>query len=201
MDELERALVGRTSLVDAIEPAQQLGARCVQIVVRVELEAVDQCERSLDLARFGHGCGLVQLHDRRAGSAGELVVESRELRPVLGLLDVQGRNGRLEHVGVAAAERERTVERGSSLRDLVEIPARAILVAKQDDRAVGDARLAPGVVDQHECQEPLHLRLVGHELGERAPEPDRLDREVSAAAVALVEDQVDDGEHRGEAVR
>ena len=140
MDELERALVGRTSLVDAIEPAQRLGARCVQIVVRVELEAVDQCERSLDLARFGHGCGLVQLHDRRAGSAGELVVESRELRPVLGLLDVQGRDGRLEHVGVAAAERERTVERGSSLRDLVEIPARAILVAKQDDRAVGATR-------------------------------------------------------------
>jgi hypothetical protein len=46
----------------------------------------------------------------------------------------------------------------------------------------------------------VHLRLVGHQLGERAPEPDRLSREVSAAAVALVEDQVDDREHRGEAV-
>jgi len=46
----------------------------------------------------------------------------------------------------------------------------------------------------------VHLGLVGHQLGECATEPDRLDREVSAAAVALVEDQVDDGEHRGEAV-
>ena len=46
----------------------------------------------------------------------------------------------------------------------------------------------------------MHLGLVGHQLGERAPEPDRLGREVAAAAVALVEDQVDDREHRGEAV-
>ena len=46
----------------------------------------------------------------------------------------------------------------------------------------------------------MHLRLVGHQLGERAPEPDRLGREVPAAAVPLVEDQVDDCEHRGEAV-
>ena len=40
----------------------------------------------------------------------------------------------------------------------------------------------------------------GIELGERPPEADRLAREVSAAAVALVEDQVHDREDRGEAV-
>jgi hypothetical protein len=58
----------------------------------------------------------------------------------------------------------------------------------------------PGVVHQHQRQQSVHLGLVGHQLGERAPEPDRLGREVSAAAVPLVEDQVDDSEHRGEAV-
>ena len=46
----------------------------------------------------------------------------------------------------------------------------------------------------------MHLRLVGHQLGERPPEPQRLGRQLAAAAVALVEDQVDDGEHRGEAI-
>jgi len=46
----------------------------------------------------------------------------------------------------------------------------------------------------------VHLGLVGHQLSEHAPEPDRLGREVAPVAVALVEDQVDDGEHRGEAV-
>ena len=47
----------------------------------------------------------------------------------------------------------------------------------------------------------MHLGLVGHQLGERASEPDRLGGEIAAAAVALVEDQVDDGEHGGEPVR
>jgi hypothetical protein len=37
-------------------------------------------------------------------------------------------------------------------------------------------------VDQHDRQQPVHLGLVGHQLGKRAPEPDRLGREVAAAA-------------------
>ena len=45
----------------------------------------------------------------------------------------------------------------------------------------------------------MHLRLVGHQLGERPAEPDRLRRELAAAGrIALVEDQVDDREHRVE---
>ena len=47
----------------------------------------------------------------------------------------------------------------------------------------------------------MYLGLVRHELGERTPEPDRLAREVPAASIALVEDQVDDCEHGREAVR
>ena len=46
----------------------------------------------------------------------------------------------------------------------------------------------------------MDLGFVGHQPGERAPEPDRLRREVFAAAVALVEDQVADAEHCGQAV-
>jgi NAD(P)H-binding len=45
VNQLERALVGRTSVVDAIEPAQKLRARRVQIVVAVELEPLDDTER------------------------------------------------------------------------------------------------------------------------------------------------------------
>src|SRR5215211_4331288 len=47
----------------------------------------------------------------------------------------------------------------------------------------------------------MNLRLVGHQLGKGAPEPDRLGRQLASAAVALVEDQVDDGEHGVETVR
>ena len=55
-------------------------------------------------------------------------------------------------------------------------------------------------LSEHQGQQPMDLGLVGHQLGERAAEPDRLGGEVAAAAVALVEDQVDDREHRGEPV-
>ena len=46
----------------------------------------------------------------------------------------------------------------------------------------------------------MHLGLVGHQLGQGTPEPDRLRREVSPAAVARVEDQIHDREHGGKAV-
>ena len=64
----------------------------------------------------------------------------------------------------------------------------------------GEARVAPGVVHQHQREQSVHLGLVGHQLGERTAESDRLCREVAATAVALVEDQVDDREHGGDAV-
>src|SRR5439155_9389634 len=106
----------------------------VQIVVAVELEALDQGERGPDLARFGDGGGPVELRDRRTGDAGELAVEGRDLRPVLGLIYVQGRDRRLQHVGIAAAERQRAIERGPPLRDLVDVPERSILIAEEHDR-------------------------------------------------------------------
>jgi len=63
VNELERAAVGLASLVDAIEPAKQLGARRVQVVVAVELEAVDEGECGLHVAGLGHRGGLVELDD------------------------------------------------------------------------------------------------------------------------------------------
>ena len=54
---------------------------------------------------------------------------------------------------------------------------------------------------------PGGLGVVGHELGEQAPEADRLGAQLGAhepvagaGRVALVEDEVDDGEHAGQAI-
>jgi hypothetical protein len=55
-------------------------------------------------------------------------------------------------------------------------------------------------VQQHHREQAVDLRLVGHQLRERAAEPERLGRQLAAATVALVEDQVDDREHRGEPI-
>ena len=46
----------------------------------------------------------------------------------------------------------------------------------------------------------MHLGFVGQQLGQGATEPDRLGGQLRAAAVALVEDQVDDRQRRSQAI-
>jgi hypothetical protein len=64
-DELERAAVRSAGLFDAIEPAQQLRARRVEIVVTVEFETIGQGERGLDVARFSDRIPLAAVAARR----------------------------------------------------------------------------------------------------------------------------------------
>ena len=78
------------------------------------------------------------------------------------------------------------------------IPARAVLVCEQHELSGDEPRIAPRVMQEHQREQAAHLGLVGHQLGEHAPEADRVRGQVQTAAVALVEDQVDDGEHRRE---
>jgi hypothetical protein len=42
--ELERTLVRDPGIVHTIEPAHQFGTYCVEVVVVVEIEALDECE-------------------------------------------------------------------------------------------------------------------------------------------------------------
>jgi hypothetical protein len=96
VDEFEGAFVGCSGVVGAFEPAQELAAGRVQIVVVLEFEPLGERECGLNLSRFGERGGLVELDDGRAGAACELAVEGRELRPVLGLVEVEGGDGGLE---------------------------------------------------------------------------------------------------------
>jgi hypothetical protein len=47
----------------------------MEVVVLLELEAVDEGERGLDLARFGDRCGAVQLRDWLADRGSSLVMK------------------------------------------------------------------------------------------------------------------------------
>src|SRR5207248_2466009 len=124
---------------------QQLRVRRVQVVVAVELEALDKRERGLDVTRLGQGGGPVQLYHRGAGAAAELAVQLRELRPVLRLVDVQRRDRRLQHVEAADPEGQGPVERRAANGDPVEIPERAVLIVQEHDLAVRETRLPPRV--------------------------------------------------------
>src|SRR2546423_15087199 len=61
VDELQCAVVRLAGVVGAVEPPQQLGARRVQVVVGVELQAADELEGALDLAGPGQGARPVNL--------------------------------------------------------------------------------------------------------------------------------------------
>ena len=64
------------------------------------------------------------------------------------------------------------------------VPARAVLVLERHEVAgVVDARGAAGVVQQHEREQAERLGLVGHQLGERAGEADRLGAQALAHEV------------------
>ena len=135
-------------------------------------------------------------------------VQRGDLRPVDLLLAVQRGDRRLQLVGAGAAQAQRAVELRAALGERAGVPARAVLVGQGDVAAVaGHARVAARVVDEHERQQPGGLGVVGHELREQAAEADRLDAQLGAhqavagaGGVALVEDEVDDGEHAGQAI-
>ena len=72
---------------------------------------------------------------------------------------------------------------------------------------VVDARVAAGVVQQHQREQAQHLGVVGHQPAQQPAEADRLAAQLAAhqpvalaGRVALVEDQVDDAQHAAQAV-
>jgi hypothetical protein len=89
------------------------------------------------------------------------------------------------------------------------VPRRAVLLLQRDERAVcRDAGVAPRVLQQHQCQQSEHLRLVRHQLREQPAEAQRLVTDIAAherlpttRGVALVEDEIDDTQHRRQPVR
>ena len=135
----------------------------------------------------------------------ERLVERGDARPVGDRRDVLERDRRLHPVLVA----RRAGGERAALLDLVRVPQRAVLVVEQHQPPVGvDARVAARVVQEHQREQPARLGPLGHQLGQQAAEPDRLraqlaphERLARGRRVALVEDQVDRGEHRRQPVR
>ena len=161
---------------------------------------IDDIETPLGAIRLGDGDRPAQLDDRRVGDAGKLAVEGCDLGPIPRLDGMQTRDRRLHDVRTTAAQRQRSVQHDAAVGDLRLIPERAVLVGEHDDLVVAEAGVPPCVEQQHHGQQSVHLRLVGHELDERPAEQERLRREFAPAAVALVEDQINDREDREEPI-
>ncbi len=92
---------------------------------------------------------------------------------------------------------EGRLEDPDALGDRRGVPAAAVLLGERHEAAVGRGPGGtPGVVEQHEGEQPGHLGVV--DRGRELPgEPDGLGGEVDVAGVALVEDQVEDTQDSG----
>ena len=117
VDELERAVVGVPRLVLASQPAKELGARRVQVVVAIEVETIGQDERGLGVPGLGQRGGAIELDDLRAGDLRELAVERGDPSPVDRVLDVQRCDRGLESVRPPSSERDCAVERATARFD------------------------------------------------------------------------------------
>ena len=125
-------------------------------------------------------------------------LRAREWQAAIAACSVYGTDG--------AARRIRALQRGEPAADQHPVPARAVLVEQQDRRAVGpDARASARRLQLHQRRQAVHLRLARQQRGQHATEPQRLLEQLRAqpvvaggGGVALVEDQVDRLQHRGE---
>ena len=59
---------------------------------------------------------------------------------------------------------DRALQVAAPLLNADAIPQGTILVGEQDKLVADEARLAPGVMEEHQRQQPVRLGLVGHEL-------------------------------------
>jgi hypothetical protein len=113
------------------------------------------------------------------GDPEQLVAQGDDLGPV-GLLDgrgvgVHGIDGRLELIGTGLLAARTAPEDRLTLGDQGPVPAGAVLLAEQDQGAVGPgSRPTPGLGQQQQRQQPGHLRLLGHQRHQDPGQPDPL---------------------------
>ena len=152
--------------------------------------------------------GPVHLDHGRGRDPRQLPVEAAicgHRWPALGVAVRRG-DPRLQLVRPGAAQAQRAVELRQALGD-VPGSQRERSWRERDVAAVGaGARVAPGIGHAASARAARRLRVVGHQLRQQAP------RRIASApsssrtsrrrrrGVALVEDEVDDGEHAGEPV-
>src|SRR5438067_767594 len=211
--ERRRPLELRARLVETAEPGEEVAAHARQEVVALERrlrgQRIDELEARRRPERHRERDRPIQLHDGRRRNLGERIVERRDRCPVRLLrsarLRVTGGDRGLERVRT-----KRTTESRCALKcretatDQELVPPRAVLIEQQDRLSRGpDPGAQARRLELHQRDEAVDLGLLRNELSQDAAETQRLLAErrsnpvvTGGRRVALVEDQVDDLEHR-----
>ncbi len=121
---------------------------------------------------------------------------------------MEGGDGGLDLIGAGAGVAHGLVDEGQALGDQGPVPEAAVLVVQQHQRALGiEAGGGARMLQQHEGRQAHDLGLGREEAEQQAGEPDRLLRQrlahgraipIAAGGVALVEQEIDHGGHRGQ---
>ena len=214
--ELQGVPVRRGGLGATPKASQQVGARRMQVRVARERTLVGepvhhrQADGRTIRERDGHG--VVEADHRRGIELDEGLIQRGDLGPIrrggIGGLVVEGRDGGLQLVRPDPTGRQDRLDERPALGDRGLVPAGPVLVLEQDEVAIGShPRVPPCVVEEHECQQPGGLRLIGEQRDHGPCQPDRLGTQLAPdqriagrRRVALVVDQVEDLEHAVEAL-
>ena len=113
--------------------------------------------------------GPVELHHRGRREPRQLGVQGRDLQPVgarrVRRGGVAGRDRGLHLVRPGPPHGQRVVDRRHALGDQFPVPAGPVLGLQRDQHPVLGPRRAPGLVQQHQCEQPARFGLVGHQPG------------------------------------
>ena len=197
------------------QPRQELGAGSVQQVVFVQRlgHIVGKREGGRRRPRLGDGDGMVERRDRRGCHPTEGCVERGDLSPVGGVrgerLAVDGGDRGLDLVAPGPVPGQRRLQQLAALGDRLPVPAGTVLDGQGSQLPVGGLTLLPAAVgQQQQGEQPTGLRLIRHQPQHHPGQPDRLVAQrvphhvaSRSGQVALVEDQVDHRQHRGESLR
>jgi hypothetical protein len=184
----------------------------VEQVVVIEAELVGELKRAGRAVHLGDGNAPVEGHDGCRCHLDQLVVERQDLAPVClrgsrGIA-VHGVDGSLKLVGAGPVAAQACADEILALAHHGVVPPAAVLVREQDQRAAGPrAGLAARLGQEQQGQQAADLGLVGHQLGQQPREADGLRAQFGAderipgrSRISLVEHEVDDRKHEGEAV-
>src|SRR6266851_2885140 len=177
-----------------------------RLLSRESIERVESSGRSV-----GHSDGYraVQRDDGRWADLKQGVIEKHDPLPVGLCYGVGSRmtrsDRRLQGVTMGAAiQILRAMERGHSSLDLCVVPQRTVLFRQENGFSGWSAtRCGTRRLQLHQRQESVDLRLLGKELREHASQAECIVAECcphplvpGGCGVSLVEDQIDDGQHR-----
>ena len=213
----ERVAVRVGGFGTPVETTKEIGAcRRQQVVSGEHARVVERVhEPQPGLRSVGHPDRdrAIELDDRRRDHPRELLVERGDLHPVGRGRVARGRMTRgdrglhLIRAGLTAAERG--IEEIETVGDRARVPLGPVLFLERDEVARGvEAGAAAGIGQQEQREQAEGLGLVRHQRDERAGEPDRLRAQLDphelgarGRGVALVEQQVENGEHGARSFR